>query len=172
MNSHIKNMKYPPFVINFQFVVYEYDLKTKGYKDPVARLFQHEITSSNGQEIVKDLTLRLMRSMPDILSGYLNSSEKYTVHRFFPPVVSPLNPATVNVAAMKVADVVKYCKVPNPPSNSMTITVLIMERYEGFKREKTEVKTKWSEFINYNFYLHYLVAFIYFVLSVISFSVE
>ena len=114
------------FEIQYFFVFYGYDRNTKSFKDPVHKLFQIQFNMLNpSQNTVGDFTMVCMNSNPAVFSGLWKSPEKYFVHHILPPVVYPCDPT-----AVKLADVVNCYRDSNPLSNSMTITVDLIEKSE------------------------------------------
>ena len=132
LSSIIKNMssvQHNPglfFLVKFQFVVYGYDPNTKNFKDPVFELFLMFIDIlSPWQNTVEDVSSQCMNFKPTVSSGVRDSRNKYLVHHILPPVVYPCDPTFA-----KLADVVNCYRDSNPLSNSMTITVDLIEKSE------------------------------------------
>ena len=112
------------FEIKYFIDVYGYDRYTKNCKLPVYELFTQKFDMLNpSQETVGDIINYIMKLKPAVFSGVKDSPDKYLFHLVLPPVAYPCNPA-----AIKVAEVVNRYKTVNPSSNSMIITVNIVEK--------------------------------------------
>ena len=112
------------FEIKYFIGVYGYDPTTKNCKVPFYELGLQKFDMLNpSQETVGDIINYIMKLKPAVFSGVKDSPDKYLFHLVLPPVAYPCNPA-----AIKVAEVVKRYKNVNPLSNSMIITVNIVEK--------------------------------------------
>ena len=112
------------FVINFNFVVYDYDPDRRLYKHPVCYVTHYHLLYPT-QETIKEMSLELMSYWPEVLSNAVRYPEEFFVHPILPPVVDR------NDEDMLLDDLVDLYKASNPFSNRMTITVNILEKYLG-----------------------------------------
>ena len=114
------------FQIKYCFVVYGYDPITRSCKVPVYELFTVKFNMLNpSQHTVAAISNHLMTLKPAVFLGVRNFPGQYLVHHVLPQSVYPCNPAS----DVKIVDLIKRYKTYNPLSDTMIITVNVIEKH-------------------------------------------